>query len=400
MTDETNPWGVPEAGSGYGDATPVPPTTAAPAGWYHDPWSSDHHRYWDGAAWTAGTFPNGPSNPWARPEPLTPEAAAARLAAQQWSASPPPPIAATAATTTALPPPSWTPPESPAAPTTPLAFGSGDTAPVDLASEPSRLPTGLSFVALVIAVMLVVGALGTLGGYLVFRHRSPTTSASGLPPQIGPGTTTPSTVPRAVSSDPDASSLSSIVLTQADVPATVVVAPISGGEDVTGQTTLDLCNGTFPSESLRTARLQVAAYDSVSTEELLSTEAVLYGTASDTVQAFAELKSVAANCPSTPVVSPVGEPTATTTFNAAPDAGWPQAATVTRQAYDFTSTDEQGNTSHNVAVYLRRGRVLMGVYFAQPDSPQISVAGQSTIEGIVGVFAGRMASLPSSVVNG
>lgn len=381
MTDETNP---------------ALPTTSAPAGWYRDPWSSEHHRYWDGAAWTAGTFPNGPTPPWAGERAPKPEAAATEMAARQWSASPPPPQRGATAVTTAPPPPSWMPAAPPVAETT--ADLDGGT--VELAPAPSRFPTGFSFVALVLGVMLVVGALATLGGYLVFRQKSATTAAGQTPSFVpsAPTTTAPPPAPEG-STDPDASSLTSLVLTQGDVPNTVIVAAIAGGEQVSGQATLDLCNGTFPSESQRSARLQVAAYDTTG-DELLSTEAVLYTDPAATAQAFSELQSVAAKCPSTPVVSPVGEPTVTTTFNPAPDAGWPQVATVTRQAYDFVSTDEQGDTEHTVAVYLRRGRVLMGVYFAQPDSPQISVAGQTTIENIVGVFAGRIARLPASVVNG
>ena len=41
----------------------------------------------------------------------------------------------------------------------------------------------------------------------------------------------------------------------------------------------------------------------------------------------------------------------------------------------------------------------MGIYFPQPDSTQTPVAGQTTIPGIVNVFAQRMAALPDSVVN-
>jgi hypothetical protein len=259
----------------------------------------------------------------------------------------------------------------------------------------------VGFVALVLAVMLVVGALGTLGGYLLFRHHSNSTpTASGRVPTVpavpGGGATSPTPT-----SPPDhsASALAGIVLQQSDVASTILVQPIQGGDRVAGQPTLDLCNGTFASESQRTARLQVAAYDGQATE-LLSTEAVLYTSAAASQQAFAELKSVAAQCPSRPVVSPVGEATVTTKFNAAPDSAWAQTPSVTRQAYDFVTDDGVGDTEHSIAVYLRRGRVLMGVYFSQPDSPQITVAGQNTIEKIAAVFANRIAALPASVVNG
>jgi hypothetical protein len=150
---------------------------------------------------------------------------------------------------------------------------------------------------------------------------------------------------------------------------------------------------------LRSARLQVAAVDDQG-NTVLSTEAVLYSTPAATAQALAELRAVAAKCPSTPVTSPVGEPTVTTHFNAAPDAAWPQTPTVERAAFDFNATDSSGQAQHSVAVYLRRGRALIGVYFAQPDAPQSELSGQSGMAGIVGVFANRLAQLPASVVNG
>ena len=36
---------------------------------------------------------------------------------------------------------------------------------------------------------------------------------------------------------------------------------LDGGNQVAGQTTLDLCNGRYPSEALHSARLQVVEYD-------------------------------------------------------------------------------------------------------------------------------------------
>jgi hypothetical protein len=200
--------------------------------------------------------------------------------------------------------------------------------------------------------------------------------------------------------DPSASVLDSLVLQQADVPSTIVVQPNGdSGQFTADAPTLDLCNGNYPSEALRTARVQVTGFDGTASP-VLSTEAVLYNNPAATAQAFAELKSVVANCPSTPVQSSVGDPTLTTHFGPTPDTAWATIPTVSRQAYDVTQTDELGSTSHSVAVYLRRGRVLMGVYFSAPDTPQITVAGQTTVEKIAAVFAGRIAALPASVVNG
>src|SRR5437763_1395828 len=79
-----------------------------------------------------------------------------------------------------------------------------------------------------------------------------------------------------------------------------------------------LCNARYASEALRTARLQIDMYDATATP-LFSTEAVLYKNAAATAQAFAELHAIVRRCPQAPVVSPVGEPTIATTFNAVPD---------------------------------------------------------------------------------
>ncbi|MDQ1411715.1 MAG: hypothetical protein QOE07_303 [Acidimicrobiaceae bacterium] len=430
MSDESPGWGDPGRGTPPPPARPAlpaaappaaaPPATAplaaaslaaapAPAGWYPDPWSPAHHRYWDGSAWTDGAFPHGPADPWTNEEEGR-DTAEYTVASAPTQPLPPtsepvfmPGTALSAATERDQgppPPPEWSAPSSYLTWTPPPRPGgwSPDPSPGEPASKPSRWGSGLGFVALVVGVMVVVGSLGTLGGYLAFRHRSASQpSAAGLPPTVVPTFPGPSaTVPR----DPSTAALDSLVLSQADVASTVVVQPLLGGDQVDGQPTLDLCNGTFPSESLRTARLQVGAFDAQATV-VLSTEAVLYANPAATEQAFSELKSVASNCPSTSVPSPVGEPAEVTHFNAAPDGSWAAAPTgVTRQAYDFVSTDELGTTRHSVAVYLRRGRALMGVYFSDADSPQITVTGQNTIEKIAAVFAARLANLPASVVNG
>ena len=126
---------------------------------------------------------------------------------------------------------------------------------------------------------------------------------------------------------------------------------------------------------------------------------MLYSNPAATVQAFSELRAAAANCPARPVVSPVGEPTTTTRFNPAPDASWPQVQGVDRLAFDFVTTDDSGQSQHSVAVYLRRGRVLMGVYFPRPDGPQPAVGGQTSIAGIVRLFATRVAQVPAAVAD-
>ncbi|MFI5040335.1 MAG: hypothetical protein ACHQNA_00570, partial [Acidimicrobiales bacterium] len=268
--------------------------------------------------------------------------------------------------------------------------------------EPSsRRPSGAALVAIAVVIGLIVGFGVVLGIVSLTGSGSKSPQSSAALPQSPAATAPPVfTAPTTTTpADPSATVLPGLVIQQADLASGYSVQQLQGGDQVSGQTTLDLCNGTFPSEALRSARLQVVAVDGQG-NDVVSTEAVLYKTPADAAQAFAELKSVTAACPSTPVVSPVGEPTVTTKFNAAPDGTWPQTPTVERLAFDFVTTDAAGQTQHNTAVYLHRGRALMGIYFAAPDQPQPAIAGQTTIPSIVTVFADRLAQLPATAVNG
>jgi hypothetical protein len=194
--------------------------------------------------------------------------------------------------------------------------------------------------------------------------------------------------------------LGGLIVNQRDVPAKYTVHLPADGINVVAPT-LDLCNGIFPSEAKRTARRQVYVGPSTAPTTSFSTEAVLYHAPADAAQAMDELRSVAAQCPPTPVVSPVGEPTAITKFREAPDKSWPKNSGVQRQAYSFVTTDPQTRESvPGIAVYLRRGRALMGVYFAKPNGAQVPIDGKTAIPDIVALFETRMAGLPESVVNG
>ena len=330
------------------------PAPKAPAGWYPDFWTPSRRRYWNGSAWTYATVPSGAVN------------------------DPPPEEAH------------------------PLPEGHGLPAPVvrraDAGAGADAGPPEKRKRPILWVFAVVVGVLVGLIGIYFSNRQSTEPSASGpattAPGPLAPGPST--TVPLSAGNDPSASALEDLIVTPDDVPADADVVVLPGGIGL-NQPTLDLCNGRYPSESRRTARFQDAVLDPQGTL-VLSTEAVLYGDSGGTTQAFAELQSVVADCPPTPVPGPAGEPAVTTKFSAtAPDANWAQTPTVNRRAYDLTSDDGSG-PRRTVAVYLQRGRVLLGVYFAKPDGVQLAVEGQTTIEGIVGVFANRRAALPTSVV--
>jgi hypothetical protein len=335
-----------------------------PPGWYADPWSAGQYRRWNGEAWTGETHRTGPVT--------------TLLHAPPTAASDPPVSPASPATA------GWPTAGAPTAPAPPVY------APP--AHKPGRGRSG-AIVAGIIVIALLAGAVGYA---IEASTESDNTASSPRPPATtAPGPITPA--PNAA----DRTALAGLVVQQSDVGAPRVVVLIPNGNRTT-QPTLDLCNGTFPSEQQRVARLQVAeliprANPIENDAAVLSTEAVTYKHASDGAQAFAELRKVRAACPHRPVTSPVGGGTAETEFKRAPDRTWAHTKSVERLAYSFNTTSA-GTTSPSIAVYLRRGRVLMGVYFPQPNGVQPSVDGKTSVESIVGVFEARMARLPAKVV--
>jgi hypothetical protein len=261
----------------------------------------------------------------------------------------------------------------------------GASAPVPPA--PPRAPRRTApVIAAVIIMMLVAGVTGYAITYSV-RSSTDFETAIGVRGSGGPTTT-----------DPDEAVLGDLNVQQSDVESGTYVTLITNGDSTTGAT-LDLCNATYPSESLRTARRQVAAIDSSATF-VLSTEAVLYGSPNDGEQAFDELRALRTNCPDRLVPDPNGGDPSHTKFGEDPDTSWAPFPDVERIAFDVNTTDTQGDTNHTIAVYLRRGRVLLGVYFGNANPTQPRVAGETSVEGITGAFASRIAELPDSVVKG
>ncbi len=186
---------------------------------------------------------------------------------------------------------------------------------------------------------------------------------------------------------------------QADMSDDYTVTLFPDGTDPRGVPTLDLCAATYPSEQLREARRQVAVVDGEQ-RLLLSTEAVAYQTPEATAQAFKELREVRASCPPEFRSNGSGD-LVLSTFAPDLDSAWrPPPPGVERLAYDLLMVYDSGEVARTLAVYLRRGRILLGLYFfIQPDIPIPSVQSQTTLEGIVDVFAARMAELEASVVN-
>ncbi len=193
----------------------------------------------------------------------------------------------------------------------------------------------------------------------------------------------------------DAELLAAVSLTEADAADGAVFQPYEGGDEVFGRTSLDLCYGDFPSEELRSGRNQVGIGDPAGTA-WVSSEAILYPTPEDAVQALAELEEARDECPTEPVESPQPdrEPLAWE-FLPAPDADWPQEPGITRQAYEFEVTNPAGETWTSTATYLQRGRMVLALYTSPPDSPAAALRNAPGPARFVEVMANRLAGLPA-----
>jgi hypothetical protein len=253
-------------------------------------------------------------------------------------------------------------------------------------------------------VVFLLGAIVVVA-FVSVTHRHASRSAATTVPAPGPSRPARPTVPSlpspfsprpqpgapgaGASPDSSASLLLALSVRSRDVDADHVVAPVPNGNGVAGQRTLDLCQGTFTSEDNRTARVQVAELDS-SGSPVFSTEAVLYDSAKSTALAFTELRTVAGQC-----TGGSGEK-----VTPGADDGWAQTATVQRLAYDIVTPGPTGPADHSIAVFLRRERLLVGLYFYQPQDPQPPIAGKTTMADIVTLFSERIAGLSPDEVNG
>jgi hypothetical protein len=190
--------------------------------------------------------------------------------------------------------------------------------------------------------------------------------------------------------------LPALSVKQEDVPADFIVGLWPKGDRVEGEVTLNMCSAEYPSEALRIARRQTAVTDRQD-NLVLSTEAVAYQTPAATAQAFAELKAAQTNCPKGFTPTSTGD-SIRIIFGPAPDANWPAVPNVERLVFDYIEMNQAGDVGRAALVFLRRGRILLGIYvYLQPDQAPPSVNGAQTVDAITDVFAKRLAELPQSI---
>jgi hypothetical protein len=176
----------------------------------------------------------------------------------------------------------------------------------------------------------------------------------------------------AAATAPASSVLDRIVLRAAQVGPGYVRHVLPGGTLVRGQVTLDLCGQRYGSEALRTARLQVGFVKSGSLV-VLSNEVVVYR-GSGAQEAVAEVRLVAAHCPTTPQTGPAqGEGPARYTIRILRAPGLTADSLALVQHFDGLFIGRHV-IADDVIIYQARKNFLSAVYAYGP-----SVASQMTL---------------------
>lgn len=279
------------------------------------------------------------------------------------------------------PAPAWgTPsdgPERHQQPPLPRPFPGGS----DLLESPPRRRRGrAALIAVVVLVLVLVAAGGTLfatsgGGArqvndaAASRHATPTPtpqrSQGESPSPGGPGApTTPRRSGPDVLTPPAATGpLDWYLLKPTDVGPRALMLIDDDGRSVTDVATLDYCGRTYPSDSLRDARVQVQ-YGTVAL--VASNEFVRYQKGG-AAQAFSELKKAMTNCPSS--------------FNYPSGGAVSQAQTLSLKGLSGLAADNaaaveymksaNGTGQWNAAVYQFDGNYFSGVYTYGTDKDTV-----------------------------
>ncbi len=160
--------------------------------------------------------------------------------------------------------------------------------------------------------------------------------------------------------------VSGLVLSARDLGKGFVRESFPAGASVIGATTLDLCNQTFPSEALRTSRLQVRFR--YGKDYPVSNEVVAYASGG-AAQALTEVKSAATACSATTITQIQGSSRVSFHTSSLNVAGLPAGA-VAMTLHVTLLRAGKTLTQDGVAVYLVRGNVLSGIYaYASKELP-------------------------------
>lgn len=193
----------------------------------------------------------------------------------------------------------------------------------------------------------------------------------------------------------DAEMLQAASLTPDDVAADALFEPYPNGDQVVGETSLDLCYGRFDTEDLRVGRRQVGIGDAAG-EAWVSSEAILYSWPAEAEEAMRELEQAQESCPDSPVDPPQpGRDPLTWQFGDPPDGQWPQEPGIRRQSYAFTVIGPDGDERAGTATYLQRGRMILALYATPGNASTSTLANSPDAARFVDVMSRRLAAIPA-----
>jgi hypothetical protein len=154
---------------------------------------------------------------------------------------------------------------------------------------------------------------------------------------------------------------------------------LPGGDEITGQVTLDMCGVVFPSEGLRLARYQRAARKPDG-ESVINNENVIYRTAGDATQALNELRAAISGCNQDEFIPSTVQGVPPLRYRLQPIA--PNLLTALagdHVAVTAEVSSQQGETRQYALIYQRRGAILVGTFgrTAEEVLPYAQQAGEA-----------------------
>lgn len=193
--------------------------------------------------------------------------------------------------------------------------------------------------------------------------------------------------------------LESIGLQQSDVGSSMQIATIPDGDSLLGAT-MDFCDGRYPSENLRAARLQRATYDQNGGFVGISTEVVVYANAAAAQQALAEVIAVRKSCPVGKEITARDGARLTHFFHSAPGPAETPLVDAESRLIVHTTMLVNDEPRRAFIVYQIYGRVLAALYVSEEGKTPFDQATLDSFYELAGDIADRLRAAPKSLLNG
>ena len=197
----------------------------------------------------------------------------------------------------------------------------------------------------------------------------------------------------------DPLALESIGLQPGDVSSSMTVGTIPDGDGL-GAPTLDFCDGRYPSESLRVARLQRAAYDTDGNFAGISSEVVVYANAVAAKQALAEAIKVRKACPTGTEFTSRDGHKLSFTFHSAPGPSSTPLVDANSRLVIHTTMLVDAEKRRAFIVYQIYGRVLAALYVSEAGGKPFDQTALDSFYMLAGDFADRLRAAPQTLLNG